>query len=92
MKMIVRLIPVLFIALILGGCGGNDVTSSGKVSTTTGWAYNDQENGGFEVKTAVEQETGPGLVLVEGGTFTMGKVQDDVLYEWNNIPRRVTIS
>ncbi len=90
--MIVRLIPVLFIALILGGCGGNDVTSSGKVSTTTGWAYNDQENGGFEVKTAVEQETGPGLVLVEGGTFTMGKVQDDVLYEWNNIPRRVTIS
>ena len=92
MKMIMRLFPALLIALILWGCGGPDVTSSGKVSTTTGWAYNDPENGGFEVKTAVEQEEGPGQVLVEGGTFTMGRVQDDILYEWNNVPRRVTIS
>ena len=92
MKMTMRLIPVTFIALMLWGCGDKDVTSSGKVSTTTGWTYNDPENGGFEVKTAVEQETGPGLTLIEGGTFTMGKTQDDVLYEWNNIPRRVTIS
>lgn len=90
--MIMRLIPVMLIALMLWGCGGKDITSSGKVSTTTGWAYNDPENGGFEVKTAAEQETGPGLTLIEGGTFTMGKTQDDVLYEWNNIPRRVTIS
>ncbi len=90
--MIMRLFPALLIALILWGCGGPDVTSSGKVSTTTGWAYNDPENGGFEVKTAVEQEEGPGQVLVEGGTFTMGRVQDDILYEWNNVPRRVTIS
>jgi len=73
MKIMMRLIPVLFIALILWGCGGPDVTSSGKVSTTTGWAYNNPENGGFEVKTAVEQETGPGLTLIEGGTFTNGK-------------------
>ena len=92
MKMMMRLIPVFLIGLILWGCGGPDVTSSGKVSTTTGWSYNDPENGGFEVKTAVEQETGPGLTLIEGGTFTMGRVQDDVLYEWNNVPRRVTVS
>jgi gliding motility-associated lipoprotein GldJ len=92
MKMMMRLIPVLLIALIAWGCGSKDVTSSGKVSTTTGWEYNNPENGGFEVKTAVEQETGPGLTLIEGGTFTMGKVQDDILYEWNNVPRRVTIS
>ena len=92
MKMMMRLFPVLLIALMLWGCGGKDVTSSGNASTTTGWAYNDPENGGFEVRTAAEQETGPGLTLIEGGTFTMGKTQDDVLYEWNNIPRRVTIS
>ncbi len=77
--MIMRLFPALLIALILWGCGGPDVTSSGKVSTTTGWAYNDPENGGFEVKTAMEQEEGPGQILVEGGTFTMGRVQDDIL-------------
>jgi sulfatase modifying factor 1 len=93
MKMMMRLIPVLLIGLMLWGCGkGKDITSSGKTSTTTGWAYNDPENGGFEVKTAAEQETGPGLTLIEGGTFTMGRTQDDILYEWNNIPRRVTVS
>jgi sulfatase modifying factor 1 len=92
MKMMMRLFPVLLIALMLWGCGGKDITSSGNESTTTGWKYNDPENGGFEVKNDVEQETGPGLTLIEGGTFTMGKTQDDVLYEWNNIPRRVTIS
>ncbi|MEL7020054.1 MAG: SUMF1/EgtB/PvdO family nonheme iron enzyme, partial [Bacteroidota bacterium] len=31
-------------------------------------------------------------VLVEGGTFTMGLTEQDVTYEWNNIPRRVTVS
>jgi sulfatase modifying factor 1 len=95
MKMMMRLIPLVIVAVVLWGCsksGGGGKTTSGKVSTTTGWAYNDPENGGFEVQTAVEQEAGPGQVLVEGGTFTMGKVQDDVLYEWNNVPRRVTVS
>ncbi len=87
-----RLIPVMLITLVAWGCGSKDVTSSGKVSTTTGWDYNNPENGGFEVMTASEQATGPGLTLIEGGTFTMGKVQDDILYEWNNVPRRVTIS
>jgi hypothetical protein len=24
--------------------------------------------------------------MVEGGTFTMGKVQDDVMHDWNNTP------
>ncbi|MFT5863592.1 MAG: gliding motility-associated lipoprotein GldJ, partial [Flavobacteriales bacterium] len=35
-----------------------------------------------------EQETGPGLVFIEGGTFTMGKVQDDVMHDWNNTPNQ----
>jgi len=91
--MIMRLFPVLVAAMVMWGCGGNDITSSGKTSSTTGWSYNTPENGGFEVKTAAEQETGPGLTLIEGGTFTMGSTQDQqVLYEWNNIPRRVTVS
>ncbi len=61
-------------------------------SGSTGWAYNDKSNGGFERVPYVEQETGPGLVLVEGGTFTMGRVEDDVNFAWDNIPRRVTVS
>lgn len=60
-------------------------------SSATGWAYNDPKNGGFEKIPYTEQETGPGLVLVEGGTFTMGRVEQDVMYDWNNMPRRVTV-
>lgn len=61
-------------------------------SPVTGWAYNDPTNGGFEKVPYEEQETGPGLVLIEGGTFTMGRIEHDVTYEWNNVPRRVTVS
>jgi len=61
-------------------------------SPVTGWAYNDPDNGGFEKVPYEEQETGPGLVLIEGGTFTMGRTEQDVTYEWNNVPRRVTVS
>jgi formylglycine-generating enzyme len=61
-------------------------------SSTTNWAYNDQKWGGFEKKDYKGQETGPNLVLVEGGTFNMGLSEQDVTYEWNNVPRRVTVS
>lgn len=91
MKIALRLIPAVIAVFILSGCS-EDITDSGKVSSATGWEYNTEENGGFEVASAVDQETGPGLVFIEGGTFTMGKVQDDVLYEWNNVPRRVTVA
>lgn len=61
-------------------------------STTTGWEYNDPDSGGFQYIDYFEQETGPGLVLIEGGTYSMGRVEQDVLYDWNNVPRRVSIS
>jgi formylglycine-generating enzyme len=61
-------------------------------SSSTGWAYNDSTNGGFEKPPYEEQETGPGLVLIEGGTFTFGRTENDVTFEWNNVPRRVTVS
>jgi len=62
------------------------------VSSTTGWEYNNPKNGGFELVPYEEQETGPGLVLIEGGTFMMGRTEQDVLYDWDNIARRVTVS
>lgn len=61
-------------------------------SSATGWNYNDERNGGFEKAPFLEQETGPGLILIEGGTFTMGRAEQDVMYEWHHIPRRVTVS
>lgn len=61
-------------------------------STATGWNYNDSRNGGFEKAVFEEQENGPGLVLIEGGRFVMGRVVDDLTHDWNNIPRTVTVS
>ena len=60
-------------------------------SGATGWAYNDPANGGFERRAFFDQQTAPGLVFIEGGTFTMGQVEDDLTYNWDNIPRRVTV-
>jgi len=62
-------------------------------SQSTGWEYNNPEFGGFEYYgDFYEQETGPGLVFVEGGSFTMGRVEQDITYDWNNIPRTVSVS
>ncbi|MBR2178286.1 MAG: gliding motility lipoprotein GldJ, partial [Paludibacteraceae bacterium] len=55
-----------------------------EVSNVTGWAYNDKSTGGFEVITDYKQQTPPGMVFVEGGTFTMGRTQEDIPGDWNN--------
>lgn len=55
-------------------------------SRATGWDINSKD-GGFQYNTDYkEQEAGPGLIFVEGGTFTMGRVQDDPMHDWNNSP------
>ncbi len=60
-------------------------------SEATGWNYNDKNMGGYQVAQSKDQATGPGLVFVQGGTFTMGQTEEDVMGDWNNIPRRVTV-
>ncbi len=82
---IISFIAVTIGLIFMASCGS-------ETSNVTGWNYNDPANGGFQVVPYAEQETGPGLVLIEGGTFTMGRVEQDVLYDWNNIPRRITVS
>lgn len=75
----------LMISLVLiisvSSCSKKSSSSGKGASRATGWNVNNKK-GGF--KQAGEQEAGPGLVFVEGGTFTMGKVQDDVMHDWNN--------
>jgi sulfatase modifying factor 1 len=62
-------------------------------SDTTGWKYNDAKWGGFEKMPKYKgQATGPNLVFIEGGTFTMGQTEQDVMFDYRNIPRRVTVS
>ena len=54
--------------------------------------YNDPKSGGFEYHPYAGQETGPGLVFVQGGAFKMGQTTDDVMYDWDNKRRTVTVS
>lgn len=79
---------VFMAALIvaLGSCNkkNND-------SRTTGWKYNEPDNGGFEVAKYVEQDAGPGLVLIEGGTFVMGATEEPTIFTPNNEPVRITV-
>ncbi|MFA7273437.1 MAG: SUMF1/EgtB/PvdO family nonheme iron enzyme [Crocinitomicaceae bacterium] len=80
---------LLFVAII----GLGLVASCAReTSSNTGWEYNNPNNGGFQKVPFVDQETGPGLVLIEGGTFTMGQSENDVMFDWNNRPARVTVS
>ena len=74
-------IIVAFTAVLLVACGGRN-----NMSRATGWGINSKD-GGFQYNIEYEdQENGPGLVFVEGGTYTKGQVQDDVLHDWNNSP------
>ena len=69
--------------LVIASCGNRKNESRG-----TGWSINSKK-GGFQYNTEFDdQETGPGLVFIEGGTYTKGQVKDDVLHDWNNSPNR----
>ncbi len=81
-----RIMLVLALSLSMFSCKKS--SSSKNDSRATGWKINAKE-GGFQYNTSFkEQATAPGLVFVEGGTFTMGKVQDDVMHDWNNAPNQ----
>ncbi len=69
------------ILLVIGFSSCSKKSSSKNTSRATGWNM-DSKKAGVNKK----QQAGPGLVFVEGGTFTMGKVEDDVMHDWNNSP------
>jgi gliding motility-associated lipoprotein GldJ len=83
----IMMVRALFSLIVLVGFASCSKNSSSKnVSSATGWKINDPK-GGFQYNSNfTKQQTAPGLIMVEGGTFTMGKVQDDVMHDWNNTP------
>lgn len=88
MKKVVAFKIFLVLALVVSSTSCKKSSSSKNSSRATGWNINDRD-GGFQYNTDFkEQETSPGLVFVEGGTFTKGRVQDDVMHDWNNSPNQ----
>ena len=72
---------LLSIMLVVGFTSCSKKSSSKNTSRATGWNMD-----GRKGSSGKKQVAGPGLIFVEGGTFTMGKVQDDVMHDWNNTP------
>jgi gliding motility-associated lipoprotein GldJ len=81
---------LLSISLLVASC--SLIPSKKSKSSTTGWDYNNPKNGGFEYNSNYSEQTGPGLIYIQGGTYPMGRVEQDVIFDSNNTLRRVTVS
>ncbi len=74
------------LGILMTGCStqSNDF----KTSRGTGRTLNGKE-GGYKFNPKFRNQiTAPGLVFIEGGTFTFGEVQDDVMHDWDNVPNQ----
>jgi gliding motility-associated lipoprotein GldJ len=84
--MTLKLLLALTVTIGFTSCSKKGSTKGG--SSATGWQINDKK-GGFQYNTKFKkQETPPGMTSIEGGAFTMGKVEDDVMHDWNNSPTK----
>ncbi len=82
------LVIIVLANLVLASC----IRTQRSKSTLTGWNFNDPRFGNFSAPVDYRgQKTPPGMILIEGGTFTMGHVQDDVMFDWNTTPVRQQI-
>jgi len=88
MKNVLKLVVIVIIGFTFTHCK----TNSSSTSSLTGWKFNDPNYGGFLKGKAFKKANIPmGMVAIEGGTFTMGQVQDDVMFDWNTTPKKMHI-
>ncbi|AQS95127.1 MULTISPECIES: gliding motility lipoprotein GldJ [unclassified Polaribacter] len=88
MEKIFKISLVVFTTLLLANCNRS---TTGK-SRLTGLSFNDPKNGNYIRNSSFEgQETPLGMVDIEGGSFTMGQVQDDVMFDWNTTPKKIHV-
>ncbi len=74
----------LAIGLLFTSCNNSrDYTN---VSRATGFDITGRKGGPDFRHKDVQEAPGPGLVAIQGGTFTMGQVREDVMHDWNNTP------
>lgn len=92
-KMGIRSIALILIVLLTAtSCSKKKKPTSlkpGKTSSKTGLTYNGKD--GFEVKQYKALPAGPDLVYIEGGRFTMGSLEEEVMGRRDNPKRTVSI-
>ena len=81
-----KLLIFMFMISLIIGCNKNSVKGGKNSSQATGWKINSKD-GGFQSAAKYKgQPAGPGLIFIEGGTYTKGNVKDNVMRDWNNSP------
>ncbi len=91
MKSTLKLFSFFILASILFiSCQSSRNGSSSK-SNLTGWNFNDPSYGSYIKGKFKDGNTPPGMVHIEGGTYTMGLVQDDVMFDWNTTPKQMHV-
>lgn len=88
LKTIARLASIAF-AITMFACVSK--TNEG-LSRVTGWKYNDKNEAGFTVKKGYISQVPPGMVAIEGGSFTIGEKGEYITAPRDNKPRRITVS
>ncbi|MAD96981.1 MAG: gliding motility lipoprotein GldJ [Flavobacteriaceae bacterium] len=88
MKHVFRVLFLAVFSLYFTSCSKSNKSKS----SLTGLSFNDPRYGNYIKGTSFEgQNPPPGMVAVEGGSFTMGAVQDDVMFDWNTTPRKMHV-
>ena len=92
MKSTLKLFSLLVItSLVVVSCKSNRNGGGSQTSSLTGWNFNDPNYGGYLKGENKQGKVPPGMVHIEGGSFTMGLVQDDVMFDWNTTPKKMHV-
>ena len=90
MRNVFKIVTVVLSLLTLASCDLFKTTS--RNSKLTGIPFN---NNGFvkfnKSNGTRSQEIPMGMVAIEGGYFTMGQVQDDIMFDWNTTPKSMHV-
>jgi formylglycine-generating enzyme required for sulfatase activity len=90
-KQIVSKTFILSVALILAACSGERDLNT-KTSFQTGWKNFDPTTTRFQAYEGYTSTTPPGMLPIEGGTFTIGQQDEFITAPRNSERRTLTVS
>lgn len=89
MKNVIKIF-FLSVVVLLSACNTRELNT--KTSNTTGWNYFDQKTTNFQANEGVGNVNPVGMVPIQGGSFTIGEVDEFVTAPRNNANRTITVS
>ena len=90
MKNVCKYLFIVSVAMVAASCQQRELNT--RVSNTTGWNYFDQKTTNFEAQEGVGNVNPPGMVAIQGGSFTVGEKDEFLTAPRNNETRTVTVN